>query len=55
VNINDMRNMVIAGQIATIKAQIETWNIYAARTGETVTNIITALNDHIAKLTILIK
>lgn len=54
MNINQMRNAVIAGQIATITAQIEVWNIYAARTDEDVSTIVATLTAHIAALTLLI-
>lgn len=49
MNINAMRNLVLQGQIATIQAQITTWNIYADRTGEDVSDIVTELSEHIAR------
>lgn len=55
MNINLMRNVVIQGNIATIRAQIETWNIYADRTGEDVSAIVTELEKHITELEKLVK
>lgn len=55
MNINLMRNVVIEGQIATIRAQIETWLIYGERTGENVSSITTQLEDHITALRNLIR
>lgn len=55
MNIDLMRNVVIQGQIATIQAQIETWNIYADRTGESVSSIVAELEKHITELKKLVK
>lgn len=55
MNIDLIRNVVIQGQIATVQAQIKTWEIYSERTGESVTQIISELNTHITKLRSLIK
>lgn len=55
MNIDEMRNVVISGQIATVTAQIETWNIYSARTGEDVTEILATLAAHVAALIKLLK
>lgn len=53
MNINLMRNVVLQGQIATIMAQIRTWEIYSDRTGEDVTEIVAELNDHIVRCELL--
>jgi hypothetical protein len=50
MNINNMRNVVIQGQISTIKGQITTWKIYAKRTGEDASDVISALEKHIEDL-----
>lgn len=50
MNINDMKAVVVAGQIATLRGQIEAWNIYAKRTGESVTTIVAAINAQITAL-----
>ena len=55
MNIDLMRNVVIQGQIATIRAQITTWNIYADRTGENVATITAELEKHITELKKLVK
>jgi hypothetical protein len=48
MNIDEMRNIVLQGQIATLTAQIETWNIYADRTGEDVSSILSEIQSQIA-------
>lgn len=50
MNIDDLRAVVIAGQIATLQAQIEVWNIYGDRTGENVSTIVSALRAQITAL-----
>lgn len=55
MNIDLMRNAVIQGQIATVTAQIATWEIYSDRTGEDVTNIVSELQEHITRLSAMIK
>jgi hypothetical protein len=55
MNIDKFRNAVIAGQIATLTAQIQVWQIYSERTGENVTGILTTLTAAITALTLLIK
>jgi len=54
MNINAFRNVVILGNIATLRAQINTWQIYANRTGESVVDIVLALNAQIAALMLMI-
>lgn len=54
MNINNMRNVVVKGNIATLEAQIVTWEIYADRTGESVTSIVAAIREHITALEALL-
>lgn len=54
MNINKIRNAVLQGQIATVVAQIKTWQIYTDRTDESTSDIQTELNDHIERLEALI-
>lgn len=49
MNINKMRNQVLQGQIATIQAQILTWEIYSYRTDEDVSDVVAELEDHISR------
>lgn len=51
MNINDMRRIVIRGQIATLKEQILTWEIYHSRTDEDVSVVTSAINEQITALT----
>lgn len=44
---DDLKNVVVAGQIATLQTQILAATIYGKKTGETVTPITTALNSQI--------
>lgn len=50
MNINKLRNVVVQGNIATLKEQILAWEVYADRTGENVSDIISQINTHIAAL-----
>lgn len=50
MNINLLRNAVIEGQIATLKAQIKTWEIYQTRTDEDVTAVTDQIQKHIEAL-----
>lgn len=54
MNIDLMRAVVVEGQIATITAQIKVWEIYEARTGESVATIVAQLQAHITALQALL-
>ena len=50
MNIDDLKEVVIKGQIATLQAQIVAWQEYSTRTGVIVTPIIQALQAQITAL-----
>lgn len=50
MNINNMRNIAIYGQIASLKAQILAWEVWAKRTEEDASSVITAKNTQISEL-----
>lgn len=49
-NIDNARDVVVLGQIATIQQMILAWQIYSERTGESVTDIISDFQKEITAL-----
>jgi len=50
MNIDNFRNSVITGQIATLTAQIAVYTAYQTATGTSMVAVITATNNYITKL-----
>lgn len=55
MNINLCRNAAIRGNIATVQAQIKTWEVYQERTDVDVSEIIARLKEHITALEALLR